>query len=150
MKKIILTALAIASLQFAQAQTQATSSTQPTIKKEAPTPEQIATRQSAHLQKVLTLTDEQKQRVYSAIVKRATSIQQLKGKSVKPTPAEIAPVKEQAVKDINAVLTPEQQKKWEDFRLQQKQKQEARKNQQANPNGTSAPTKLEPTDDGLK
>jgi protein CpxP len=151
MKKVILTALTIASLQFAQSQTQAMSNEQPKIKTEDPTPEQMAARQSAHLQKVLTLTDDQKQRVYAAIVKRATAMQQLKSTGEKPTKTETAPVKEQFIKDVNATLTPEQQKKWEDFRLQQKQNKEARKNQQAAPaNGTTAPVKLESTDDGLK
>jgi len=132
MKKIILTALAIATLQFAQAQSQAMSNAQPVVKKEVPTPEQIAERQSNHLQKVLTLTDEQKQRVYAAIAKRATTVQQLRDKNAKVTQAEIAPVKEQAIKDINTILTPEQQKKWEEYRIQEEKKREARMNEKNN------------------
>ena len=132
MKKIILTALAIATLQFAQAQSQAMSNAQPVVKKEVPTPEQIAERQSNRLQKVLTLTDEQKQRVYAAIAKRATTVQQLRDKNAKVTQAEIAPVKEQAIKDINTILTPEQQKKWEEYRIQEEKKREARMNEKNN------------------
>ncbi|HEX7414750.1 MAG TPA: hypothetical protein VF411_11970, partial [Bacteroidia bacterium] len=65
------------------------------------------------------------------------------------------PVRVQFVKDVNATLTPEQQKKWEQYRLQQKQKIEQRRQQQkASPTNTSpasstTPTKLEPHDDGL-
>lgn len=132
MKKIILTALAIATLQFAQAQTQAMSNAQPAIKKEAPTPEQIAERQSNRLQKVLTLTDEQKQRVYAAIAKRATTVQQLKKDNKTTLKASIKPVNEQFVKDVNATLTPEQQKKWDSVRMEEEKKQEARMNEKNN------------------
>jgi hypothetical protein len=159
MKKIILTALAVATLQLAQAQqtpAPAQAAEAPS-QKQAPTPEQAATRQTAHLQKVLTLNDEQKQKVYQASLNRNTALQQLRTKNVenrKALHAEAKPVKEQFVKDVNATLTPEQQKKWEQYRLEQKQKQEMRKNQQANPNAptapAAAPTKLEPQDDGTR
>ncbi|HXU27147.1 MAG TPA: hypothetical protein VN698_07935 [Bacteroidia bacterium] len=153
MKKIILTALAIATMQLTQAQeAKETRTATPRQAGEAPTAEQIATRQTDHLQKILTLTEDQKQKVYQAVLKRATTVQQIKAKTTdrKAMQAEIKPVKEQLIKDVNAVLTPEQQKQWSDFRLQQKQKREARKNQQNSPNGTAAPTKLEPSDDGMK
>lgn len=155
MKKVFLTVLAVASLQFVQAQnTQMPSNAKPATagKTQESTPEQIATRQSNHLQKVLTLTEEQKQKVYAAIVTRATAMQQIRsknGENHKALQAETKPVREQFIKDVNATLTPDQQKKWEEFRLQQKQKQEAR--QQGNaPAGGAAPTKLESTDDGMK
>ncbi|HKC69671.1 MAG TPA: hypothetical protein VKG26_15645 [Bacteroidia bacterium] len=154
MKKIILTALAAAALQFTQAQV---SNQRPVTesKPQEATPEQLATRQSNHLQKVLTLTEEQKQKVYQAIVARATAMQQVKAKNAgnhKAIQAEAKPIKEQFINNVNATLTPDQQKKWDEFRLQQKQKQEARKNQQATPadGATPAPTKLEPGDDGMK
>ncbi|HXD92787.1 MAG TPA: hypothetical protein VNX01_06200 [Bacteroidia bacterium] len=134
MKKIILTALAIATLQFAQAQTQAASNAQP-VKKDAPTPDQMAERQSNRLQKVLTLTDEQKQRVYTAIAKRATTVQQLRSTNASDNnalKASIKPVNEQFIKDVNATLTPEQQKKWDEFRVQEQQKKEARMKEKNN------------------
>jgi periplasmic protein CpxP/Spy len=144
MKKIILTALAIATLQFAQAQTQAMSNAQPVVKKEAPTPEQVAERQSNRLQKVLTLTDEQKQRVYAAIAKRTTTVQQLKKENRTNLKASIKPVNDQFVKDVNATLTPEQQKKWDDFRAQEEKKHEERmkeKNNAAKPAPTEGGNK---------
>jgi hypothetical protein len=162
MKKIVLTALAVATMQLAQAQqAPAPAATQVTGERQAPTPEQIAARQSAHLQKVLTLTDEQKQKIYQAVLTRSSAMQQIKSKNVenrKALQSEAKPVKEQFIKDVNATLTPEQQQKWEQFRLQQKQKMEERKNnQQAAPTSgtntappTAAPTKLEPHDDGMK
>ena len=157
MKKIILSALAIATLQFAQAQ-QTQTTTELATQKQAPTPEQMATRQSTHLQKVLTLTDEQKQKVYQAALTRSTGIQQLRSKdggNPRELRADVKPVRVQFVRDVNATLTPEQQKKWEQYRLQQKQKIEQRRQQQkASPTNTSpapstTPTKLEPHDDGL-
>jgi len=150
MKKIVLSVLAIVALQLAQAQQDQTIA-QP---KQAPTPEQIAARQSMHLQKVLGLSDEQKQKVYQAAFSRSTSMQQLKSKDVgnrKELRADAKPVREQFVKDVNATLTPDQQKKWEEYRLKQKQNQEQRK-QQASPasnTNTSTPAKLESSDDGM-
>jgi protein CpxP len=141
MKKIILTALAIATLQFAQAQTQAMSNAQPAVKKEAPTPEQIAERQSNRLQKVLTLTDEQKQRVYAAIAKRATTVQQLRSTNASDNnalKASIKPVNDQFIKDVDATLTPEQKKKWDEFRVEEEKKREARMNEKNN--ATTQPT----------
>ncbi len=154
MKKIILSALAVATLQFAQAQQTAAPSTTPTTQRQMPTPEQQATRQSAHLQKVLTLTEEQKQKIYQAALTRSTAMQQIKGNAAdnrKAMHAQTKPVKEQYVKDVNMALTPEQQQKWEAYRLEQKQK--ARKNNQtlpANGTNTAPATKLEPQDDGLR
>ena len=160
MKKIVLSALTIATLQFAQAQQGQTATEQaPAEQRQAPTPEQMATRQSTHLQKVLGLSEEQKQKVYQAALTRSSAIQQLRSKdggNRRELHADAKPVKEQFVKDVNATLTPEQQQKWEQFRLQQKQKQEQRRQQRANntptanPNTPSAtPAKLEPSDDGL-
>jgi uncharacterized protein YpuA (DUF1002 family) len=158
MKKIILTALTVITVQFAQAQGQEASNAMPAAK-QGITPEQIANRQSAHLQKILTLTDEQKQKVYQAAITRATAMQQIKSKGTenrKELHAEAKPVKEQFVKDVNATLTPEQQKKWEEYRLQQKQRIQERRAQQtppangANSNPAATPTKLEPSDDGMR
>ena len=157
MKKIILSAFAIATLQFAQAQQTQTAPTGPATPHQAPTPEQKATRDAAHLQKVLTLTDEQKQKVYQAALTRTNAMQQLKAQQAggpkKALHAQSKPIKEQFVKEVNTALTPEQQQKWEAYRLEQKQKHEQRKTQAA-PAGTiapaAAPTKLEPQDDGMK
>jgi Spy/CpxP family protein refolding chaperone len=159
MKKIILTALVAATMQLAQAQqapAPAPAVTSAPPQRQAPTPEQIANRQATHLQKVLTLTEEQKQKVYQAVVARATAMQQIKNKNRKELHTEAKPVKEKFVNDVNATLTPEQQQKWEQYRLQQKQKMQDRKNNQAAPaNGTNvapatAPAKLEPSDDGMR
>jgi len=156
MKKIILSALAIATLQFAQAQ-QTQQPAQPTTQHQAPTPEQKATHDAANLQKVLRLSEEQKQKVYQAALTRTAAMQQIKSKNAgndhKILRAEAKPVKEQFVKDVNLALTPEQQQKWEAYRLEQKQKREQNKANNA-PTGTTAPAaapnKLEPQDDGMK
>jgi len=157
MKKIILSALAITMLQLTQAQ-QNQAPTQPVQQNQGSTPEQMATRQSTHLQKVLGLSEEQKQKVYQAALTRSTSMQQLRGKdggNRKELHADAKPVKQQFVTDVNATLTPEQQQKWEQYRLKQKQNQEQRRQQQANPanNGANTPSttpaKLEPSDDGI-
>jgi len=157
MKKIILSVLAIASLQLVQAQ-QNQAPVQPAQQNQGPTPEQVAGRQSTHLQKVLGLSEEQKQKVYQAAFNRSTAMQQLRGKdggNRRELHADAKPVKQQFVSDVNATLTPEQQQKWEQYRLQQKQKQEQRRQQQIpSTNGAStpnnaAPTKLEPSDDGM-
>jgi hypothetical protein len=158
MKKIILSVFAIAALQLVQAQNQPAAA--PAAQQRTqPSPEQVATRQTNHLDKVLTLTEEQKQKIYQAALTRNASMQQLKGANAgnrKQLHAAAAPVKAQYVKDVNATLTPEQQQKWEQYRLEQKQKQEARKGQQTAPapNGAApvnnaAPAKLEPHDDGI-
>ncbi len=162
MKKIILSALAIATLQLVQAQQQAPAATEqaPATQRQAPSPEQMATRQSTHLQKVLGLSEEQKQKVYQAALTRGTNIQQLRSKDAanrKELHADIKPVREQFVKDVNATLTPEQQQKWEQYRLQQKQRQEQHRQQRANNTpasnsnapSTITPAKLEPSDDGM-
>lgn len=155
MKKIILSALAIASLQLAVAQAQPTAASTPAVapRMEKATPEQLATRQSTHLQKVLTLTDEQKQKVYQAALTRSTAMQQIKAKAAsnrKELHAEAKPVREQYVKDVNATLTPEQQQKWQQYREAQKQKAMDRKHGQAAvPATTMPPAKLEPQDDGI-
>ena len=153
MKKIILSVFAIAALQFVQAQNQQASPPVAQQKTQA-SPEQLADRQANHLQKVLALSDEQKQKIYQAALTRSNSMQQLKNANAgnrKELHAEAKPVKAQYVKDVNATLTPEQQQKWEQYRLQQKQKQEARRAQhQAAPATNAAtPAKLEPHDDGL-
>jgi hypothetical protein len=157
MKKIILSVLTIATLQLAQAQ-QNQAPLQPTQQNQGPTPEQVAARQSTHLQKVLGLSEEQKQKVYQAAFNRSTAIQQLRSKdggNRRELHADTKPVKQQFVSDVNATLTPEQQQKWEQYRLQQKQKQEQRRQQQTPstnggaPNNNTVPTKLEPSDDGL-
>jgi hypothetical protein len=161
MKKIILSAFAVAVFQFAQAQQTQQPAETPATKAQKPTPEQMANRQATHLQKVLTLSEEQKQKVYQAALTRSTAMQQLKGQNNgnrKALHADAKPIKEQYVKDVNATLTPEQQQKWESYRLQQKQKEEARKSQLNQPaNGTNnaapataTPVKLEPHDDGMK
>jgi len=159
MKKVILTALVVATMQLAKAQETPALAAAPVPthpQRQAPTPEQVANRQATHLQKVLTLTDEQKQKVYQAVVARTTAMQQIKNNNRKEIHAEAKPVKEKFVTDVNATLTPEQQQKWEQYRLQQKQRMEDRKNNQAAPaNGTNVapaatPVKLEPSDDGMR
>jgi len=131
MKKIILvSALALATLQFAQAQQAKPATTGPATPHQAATPEQKAMRDAARLQKVLNLTDEQKQKVYQAALTRTSSMQQIKNKQAenrKALHAEAKPIKDQFVKDVNMALTPEQQQKWEAYRAEQKQKHDQNK-----------------------
>ena len=155
MKKIILSVLAVASLQLVQAQNQPAGA--PVQQQRTPpSPEQMANRQAKHLQKVLMLTDDQQQKVYQASLTRSNAMQQLKANGDKKSP-EAKAVRTQYVNDVNAILTPEQQQKWEQYRLQQKQRHEARKNQQqvapatngTTPANNAPPVKLEPHDDGM-
>ena len=157
MKKIILSILAVATLQLVQAQQDQTI-TQPAAQRQDPTPEQTATRQSTHLQKVLGLSDDQKQKVYQAALTRSSALQQLRSQDAsnkKVLHADAKPVREQFVKEVNSTLTPEQQQKWEQYRIQQKQRKEQHKQQTnsstngTNPPSSAPPTKLEPQDDGI-
>jgi len=158
MKKIIATILTLSALNLVQAQEQTTTvtSNQP-VQQGRPTPEQMATRQSMHLQKMLTLTEDQKQKTYQAMLTRTSAIQAVRTKygpngDKKAMQAEVKPIKEQFVQTMNGILTPEQKTKWEENRLKMKEgraKNNLGKEGPSNGGGNGAPQKLMNDDDGI-
>jgi hypothetical protein len=158
MKKIIATILTLGALNIAQAQEQTTAPAvnQPAKPANKPTPEQIATRQSMHLQKMLGLSDDQKQKTYQAVLTRASAIQTIRAKygpegDKKAMHTEVKPVKEQFVQTMNGILTPEQKIKWEEYRLKMKENRTKNKSVKEGPpaGGNGDPKKLRGDDDGI-
>ncbi len=157
MKKIIATILTISAfnLVLAQEQEKTTSpaTSQPT-KVNKPTPEQMATRHSMSLQKVLGLAEDQKQKTYQAILVRTSAIQTIRTKydasgDKKAMRAEAKPVKEKFVQTMTGILTPEQKTKWEEHRLKMKQNFMKKDNVSTPATGNGTPAKLMSDDDGI-
>ena len=157
MKKIIATILTLSTLSLAQAQQTATATaTNQPVKSGRPTPEQMATRQSMHLQKMLGLTEDQKQKTYQAVLTRTSAIQTIRTKyspdgDKKAMHAEVKPIKEQFVQTMNGILTPEQKTKWEETRLKMKENRAKNNPNKESPptGGNGAPQKLMSDDDGI-
>lgn len=151
MKKIIAVILTLGALNFAQAQEQNTATAaSPPVKPGRPTPEQMATRQSMRLQKMLELTEDQKQKTYQAFLTRTSAIQTIRKKHAqdadkKTLRAEVKPIKEQFTQTMNGILTPEQKTKWEEQRLKMKERRASKQQSNQAPNGgggNGAPQKL--------
>ena len=125
MKKVILSAIAIASLQLAQAQqAQKMGASAPKEQQQTTTPEQLATREANRIQKEVQLTDEQKQKVYQAALTKHQAIQPLKQKYADNKEAmktEVKPIRQQYRKDLSTILTKEQQEKLKQIHEQHKQ-----------------------------
>lgn len=153
MKKTIAIMLALGAFTVARAQEQQPVPQNQTVTPNKPSPEQMATRHSMHLQKMLGLSDDQKQKTYQAVLARNTAIQSIRAKygpngDRKAMHAEAKPVKEQFVQTMNGILTPEQKIKWEEERL--KLKENRLKNKQVTPSGgNGSPQKLTGEDDGI-
>ena len=162
MKKIIALLLATGTLSLANAQEAQTApapqnpQSQPQVSK--PSPEMIATRNSMHLQKMLGLTEDQKQKTYQAILTRTTTLQSIHAKygpngDKKAMHAEAKPVKEQYVQTMNGILTPEQKVKWDENRLKMKERHMKNASPKNDPapatGGNGAPQKLMNDDDGI-
>ncbi len=141
MKKITATILILSALNFAQAQQQTTEpATSQAAKRTKPTPEQMATRQSMRLQKMLGLAEDQKQKTYQALLTRTSAIQTLRTKyelngDKKAMRAEVKPIKEQFMQTMNGILTPEQKTKWEEQRLKMKEHRANKQQPNQAPNG---------------
>jgi Spy/CpxP family protein refolding chaperone len=154
MKKLIATVLAFGALNLMQAQqatTPAPAQQQPGPggPKNRPTPEQIATRHSNHLQKTLGLTDDQKQKTYQAILTRTTAMQQIRAKygpdgDKKAMHAEIKPVREQFVQTMDGILTPDQKTKWTEERQKVKENRMKRRQENGGNNGAAPASGTEP------
>ena len=160
MKKIIATVCMLSALNFVQAQDQPATKTNnpPPGKQGRPTPEQVATRQSMHLQKMLTLTEDQKQKTYQAVLTRTSAMQAVQAKygpdaDRKAMHKEIKPIKEQFVQTMNGILTPEQKTKWEAQRQKMKENRAKNGGGKDGPppptGGNSDPKKLTGDDDGI-
>ena len=160
MKKIIASVFALSLLSFANAQDQSAKTSNPPLpgKVMKATPEQIATRQSMHLQKMLGLSEDQKQKTYQAVLTRTSAVQAVHAKygpdgDKKAMHGEVKPIKEQFVQTMNGVLTPEQKTKWEEHRLKFKQRRMQNKEGKQGPpppaGANADPKKLMGDDDGI-
>lgn len=159
MKKIIATILTLSALNFAQAQVQTTATAaNPPVKSGRPTPEQMATRQSMHLQKTLGLSEDQKQKTYQAVLTRSLAIETIRTKygpdgDRQAAQAEVKTIKAQFVQAMNGILTPEQKTKWDEYRLKMKESRAKNKSdKEVSPptgGGNGGIQKLADEDDGI-
>ncbi|MGZ3866556.1 MAG: hypothetical protein ACXVNR_09225, partial [Bacteroidia bacterium] len=115
MKKILASILTLGLLHLAQAQETQTNVAPtpvpvPTSKPRPPkNPEQMAKRQTEHLQKTLGLSEDQKQKVYTATLARANSEKSIRDKYAsnpdkKAMHREMKPVNEQFKQTMNSIL----------------------------------------------
>ncbi|MGZ3904535.1 MAG: hypothetical protein ACXVC6_12620 [Bacteroidia bacterium] len=155
MKKILASILTLGLLHLAQAQETQTNVAPtpvpvPTSKPRPPkNPEQMAKRQTEHLQKTLGLSEDQKQKVYTATLARANSEKSIRDKYAsnpdkKAMHREMKPVNEQFKQTMNSILSDEQKVKWEQERLKRKEMRQHHHNkkfdgQSAPPANTPAP-----------
>lgn len=126
MKKLIFTlfALAIAGSGFANDST-----------KQKKTPEQVATKKADKLKTELSLTDDQRSKVYTALLDRETKVRAVKAKyptDKKAARKEIKPINDTCNNTITSTLTPEQATKWEQMKKDKKAKHKHKK-QKSNP-----------------
>jgi hypothetical protein len=156
MKKII--TLLFATSLFSLGQAQEANPAPANNQMPKPTPEQIATRQSTHLQKRLGLTDEQKQKTYQAVLTRTAALQAIHEKygengDKKAMRKEAKPIRQQYVQTMTGILTPEQKTKWDEQRLKTKEAHMKHRQQENAPpppkEGSSDPKKLMDDDDGI-
>ncbi|HXB40209.1 MAG TPA: hypothetical protein VNZ49_06675 [Bacteroidia bacterium] len=157
MKKTIAILAAICSLNFVMAQDHLTAAPG-TNQTQKPKPEMIAARHSKHLQKMLTLTEEQTQKVNDALVIRFTEAQAIKEKAganadKKTIHEQLKPVRQKFVQTMNTILTPEQKTKWEEHRLQIKKNRAMHKDAKGTPatdGGNGDMKKLTDDEDGME
>jgi periplasmic protein CpxP/Spy len=89
-------------------------------------PKKIAAVQSEKMKEVLVLNDEQYASVRSINEKYAEQIMEAKSRSAKGRSSELQSLRGQRAKEINNVLTPEQQKKWSQHKQEAKDKKASR------------------------
>lgn len=123
MKKLILSAVAtvFAISSFAQDGAK--------VKK---TPEEVATKRADKLKTELTLSDEQRSKVYTILLDNTTKVRAVKEKypnDKKAAKAEIKPLRETCDASIKSVLTPEQVTKWEQLKKEKKEQHKEKKKQ---------------------
>ncbi|MES2616521.1 MAG: hypothetical protein V4613_01500 [Bacteroidota bacterium] len=126
MKKLIFTlfALAIAGSGFANDST-----------KQKKTPEQVATKKADKLKTELSLSDDQRSKVYNALLDRETKVRAVKAKyptDKKAARKEIKPINEACNTTITSALTPEQATKWEQMKKDKKEKHKQNKTKKRN------------------
>lgn len=93
-----------------------------------PTPEEQAGRQAAHMQKKLGLSDDQKSKIEAFALTRIKANEELRGKAraakdeneKKGYGKQMKANMETFDKDVNGVLTPEQQTKWKEMKEERK------------------------------
>ncbi|WP_158799636.1 hypothetical protein [Pedobacter sp. L105] len=123
MKRIFLT-LAIAAIAFTGSFAQTTGSTK------QPTAEQRAEKATAALQKKLTLSADQKSKVYAIELdkfKKAGALHNNSSESKKAKKGEHKEIKKATDAKLEQILTPVQKKKWDAMQEKSKEKKAARK-----------------------
>jgi len=126
MKKIILLVAALCSLNMVVAQEALTNPGSTAERKpNKPKPEMMAGRHSNHLQKMLGLSDEQKQKTYEAMLTRFNEVHAIKEKAGATTDKkalreQTKPARQKFVQTMNTILTPEQKTKWAEHRAKMK------------------------------
>lgn len=103
------------------------------------TPEQVATKKADKLKKELGLSDDQRTKVYNAILERQTKVAEVKKLHTadkKSAREAIKPLNEACDTAIKNALTPEQQTKWEQMKKDQKAKHQHKKGKPKKPKQT--------------
>jgi protein CpxP len=149
MKKVFLIITTVAALNSVYAQGPKDKFNKQVSEYKNQTPEQRAQLQADKLEKVLSLSTDQKQKVYEAALKKNNSIKAAKEKHKNDADKkaglgpEIKAANQTFVEDVNAVLTPEQKTKWKAHVEEMKQKHKARKEQMK---GMNKPGLKQPND----
>jgi periplasmic protein CpxP/Spy len=87
--------------------------------------EEMANKKADKLKSELTLTDEQRTKVYQAQLEKITQMKAIKAKNLEDKKAkakEVKPVNEAFQAKMKTILTPEQLTKWEEMKKNQKEK----------------------------
>ena len=135
MKKVFLIITAAMALNSAYAQGPKDKLNKQISEYKNQTPEQRAQFQADKIEKVLSLSADQKQKVYDAALKKNNSIKAAKEKHKNDADKkagvgpEIKAANQAFVEDVNAVLSPEQKTKWKAHVEEMKQKHKARREQ---------------------
>ena len=149
MRNLLLTVVATLAINGAVAQKQSSKHKSHQAHHQGTTAEQQAKQQAEKMEKLLTLTADQKQKIYDASLRKSNKIKAAKeqykddaNKKGKLGP-EIKAAKKTYTDEVNAILSVEQQTKWKAHKEDMKQKHQAKK---ARINQQNAPGLKQPDD----
>lgn len=94
------------------------------------TAEELATKRAEKLKTELSLSDDQKTKVYAAILERHNKVKAIKekfGDNKKGMGKELKPVRESFDASMKSILNADQLAKWETLKAQQKEKMKVKK-----------------------
>lgn len=94
------------------------------------TPEELANKRADKLKTELALSDDQRAKVYAAVLDRITKVRAIRAKypnNKKGAQKEIKPINEAFQTTLKGILTPEQITKWEALKKAQKEKRKGKK-----------------------